>query len=117
VRVLGVWRFALWGAALAVLAACASLPRDPVTPEMEDKVSVLDNVQVRYWGDRAPPNMAALAAEKWAQVRSTRPALVKAGAHPQISFLAVSGGGSDGAFGAGLLSDGPPGATGPNSIS
>jgi hypothetical protein len=103
VRVLGVWRFALWGAALAVLAACASLPRDPVTPEMEDKVSVLDNVQVRYWGDRAPPNMAALAAEKWAQVRSTRPALVKAGAHPQISFLAVSGGGSDGAFGAGLL--------------
>ncbi len=102
-RVLGVWRFALWGAALAVLAACASLPRDPVTPEMEDKVSVLDNVQVRYWGDRAPPNMAALAAEKWAQVRSTRPALVKAGAHPQISFLAVSGGGSDGAFGAGLL--------------
>jgi hypothetical protein len=103
VRVLGVWRFALWGAALAALAACASLPRDPVTPEMEDKVSVLDHVQVRYWGDRAPPNMAALAAEKWAQVRSTRPALVKAGAHPQISFLAVSGGGSDGAFGAGLL--------------
>lgn len=61
-RVLGVWRFALWGAALAALAACASLARDPVTPEMEDKVSVLDNVQVRYWVDRAPPNMAALAA-------------------------------------------------------
>jgi hypothetical protein len=64
VRALGVCKFALWGVAVLALAACASLPRDPVTPELEDKVSVLDNVQVRYWGDRAPDNMAALAAEK-----------------------------------------------------
>jgi predicted acylesterase/phospholipase RssA len=44
-----------------------------------------------------------LAAEKWAQVKSTRPYLLKRGTRPQISFLAISGGGSDGAFGAGLL--------------
>jgi predicted patatin/cPLA2 family phospholipase len=59
-------------------------------------------VQVRYWGDQAPDNIEALAAEKWAQVRATRPNLLKK-ARPQIRFLAISGGGSDGAFGAGLL--------------
>jgi hypothetical protein len=79
------------------------MPRDPVTPELEDQVSVIGKVQVRYWGDRSPDNMSALAAEKWAQVKSSRPALVRAGGRPQISFLAISGGGSDGAFGAGLL--------------
>lgn len=85
------------------LAGCASLPRDPVPPALADTATVLQGTQVRYWGDRAPPNIDALAAEKWAQVRATRPYLLKKDARPQISFLAVSGGGSDGAFGAGLL--------------
>jgi predicted acylesterase/phospholipase RssA len=47
--------------------------------------------------------MDALSKEKWAQVKATRPQLLQTGRRPQISFLAVSGGGSDGAFGAGLL--------------
>ena len=85
------------------LVGCASLPRDPVPPAYADKVAVLDGSQVRYWGDSAPSNINALAAEKWAQVKATRPYLLKQGTRPQISFLAVSGGGSDGAFGAGLL--------------
>jgi hypothetical protein len=83
VRAFWVCRFALWGAAVLALAACASLPRDPVTPELESQVSVLENVQVRYWGDRAPDNMAALAAEKLAQVKSPRPLLAKAGGRPR----------------------------------
>jgi Patatin-like phospholipase len=85
------------------LSGCASLPRDAVTPELADKVAVLDGTQVRYWGDRAPQNIDALAREKWAQVKATRPQLLQKGGRPQISFLAISGGGSDGAFGAGLL--------------
>jgi predicted patatin/cPLA2 family phospholipase len=84
------------------LNGCASLPRDPVLPQYADEAAVLDGAQVRYWGDRAPAHIAALQAEKWAQVKATRPQLLRQ-AHPQISFLAVSGGGSDGAFGAGLL--------------
>src|SRR5690348_12685833 len=91
----------LLAAMLAV--GCASLPRDPVPPAYADKAVVLEGTQVRYWGDRAPPNIDALAAEKWAQVKATRPYLLKKGTRPQISFLAISGGGSDGAFGAGLL--------------
>jgi hypothetical protein len=91
----------LLAAMLAV--GCASLPRDPVPPAYADKALVLEGTQVRYWGDRALPNVDGLAAEWWAQVKATRPYLLKKGTRPQISFLAVSGGGSDGAFGAGLL--------------
>jgi predicted patatin/cPLA2 family phospholipase len=95
----------LWSPLLAALLSvgCASLPRDPVPPAYADKAVVLDGTQVRYWGDHAPPNIDALAAEKWAQVKATRSHLLKPGTRPQISFLAISGGGSDGAFGAGLL--------------
>jgi hypothetical protein len=85
------------------LASCASLPRDPVPPAFADKATVLEGAQVRFWGDRAPDNIDALAAEKWAQVRANRSYLLKKGTRPRISFLAISGGGSDGAFGAGLL--------------
>jgi len=92
-----------WSLPVIFLFGCASLPRDAVPPQFVDKATVLDGAQVRYWGDRAPPNINALAAEKWAQVKATRPNLLKQGTRPLISFLAVSGGGSDGAFGAGLL--------------
>jgi hypothetical protein len=94
----------VWLSLLIVLCLpnCSSLPRDPVPPALADQVAVIEGVQVRYWGDRAPDNIDALAAEKWAQLRATRPNLLKK-ARPQINFLAVSGGGSDGAFGAGLL--------------
>ena len=94
----------LWLSLLVVfcLASCSSLPRDPVPPAFADNAAVIEGVEVRYWGDRAPDNIDALAAEKWAQVRATRPNLLKK-ARPQINFLAISGGGSDGAFGAGLL--------------
>jgi Patatin-like phospholipase len=102
-RVVGVCRLALCCVSVLLLAACATLPRDPVPVQFVDSASVIDNVQVRYWGDRAPDNMAALASEKWAQVKASRRTLTKAGGRPEISFLAISGGGSDGAFGAGLL--------------
>jgi hypothetical protein len=47
-----------WLPLLALLVtACAGLPRDAVTPELVEKASVLDGTQVRYWGDRSPPNM------------------------------------------------------------
>ena len=44
-----------------------------------------------------------MVKEKWAQVRAARPQLLAKDARPVVNFLAISGGGSDGAFGAGLL--------------
>jgi hypothetical protein len=79
----------LWASALigSLLFGCSSLPRDPVPPAYADKVAILDGTQVRYWGDRSPPNMNALAAEKWAQVKATRPYLLKQGTRHKLAFL------------------------------
>jgi hypothetical protein len=62
--------YPLWASLLigSLLFGCSSLPRDPVPPAYADKVAVLDGTQVRYWGDRAPSNINALAAEKWARL-------------------------------------------------
>jgi hypothetical protein len=57
---------------------------------------------IRFWGDQLPPNADAIVKEKWAQVRANRPELLAKG-RPVVNFLALSGGGSDGAFGAGVL--------------
>lgn len=58
---------------------------------------------IRFWGDQLPPNADAMVQEKWAQARAARPSLVANGRRPVVNFLALSGGGDDGAFGAGLL--------------
>lgn len=81
-----------------VLTACSTLTRNPV-PESAN----LDEVraapgQIRIWGDVVPKNIEAIGRERDTQRRA-------AGINPSgvMSYLAVSGGGSDGAFGAGLL--------------
>ena len=58
---------------------------------------------MRWWGDEVPPHLKEIAKEKYDQIKSTRPRLVRPGARPTFNFLAISGGGADGAFGAGLL--------------
>jgi hypothetical protein len=95
----------LWLVLSAVLAVggCASIPRNAAPVDVAEKSRVLDSPTIRFWGDRTPDNMTALVAEKWAQVKTTRPELLQRGKRPEISFLAISGGGADGAFGAGLL--------------
>lgn len=95
--------------ALAVavsLAACAGGgPRNPVPAALEGEVVVagMGATQIRFWGDELPANADAMVKDKWAQARATRPELLAKGKRPVVSFLALSGGGSDGAFGAGLL--------------
>jgi hypothetical protein len=88
------------------LAACASsLPRNPVPMGMESDAAVvgMGGETIRFWGDVPPPNVDAMAKEKWAQVRASHRVLPKEGGRPVVSFLAISGGGADGAFGAGVL--------------
>jgi len=99
-RVLGVLLLAV------TLAGCAAaIARNPVPASLEGDVEVvgMGPTPIRFWGDQLPPNSDAIVKEKWAQVRANRPELLSKGRRPVVNFLALSGGGSDGAFGAGVL--------------
>ena len=98
-----VWALLVAGA----LAGCASaIARNPVPAALENQAQVvgMGASPIRFWGDQLPPNADAMVKEKWAQVRANRPEMLKTGRRPVVNFLALSGGGSDGAFGAGVLS-------------
>jgi Patatin-like phospholipase len=89
---------ALIGVLAIALAACSSIARNPVpdSPKLNDVPGV--SGPVRFWGDEPPKNTLALVREAYRQ-------RLAAGLDPNapVNFLAVSGGGSEGAFGAGLL--------------
>lgn len=103
----GVLGRIVWALLLALgLAGCAAaIARNPVPASLEGDAQVvgMGPAPIRFWGDELPPNADQLVKEKWAQVRANRPELARGGKRPVVNFLALSGGGSDGAFGAGLL--------------
>jgi patatin-like phospholipase len=90
---------------LALAGCAAAIARNPVPPMLESDAQVvgMGSETIRFWGDQLPPNANALVKEKWAQTRAARPTLVSGGRRPVVHMLALSGGGSDGAFGAGVL--------------
>jgi hypothetical protein len=71
--------------------------------ESDATVVGMGGENIRFWGDVPPPNVDAMAKEKWAQVRASHRQLPRENGRPVVSFLAISGGGADGAFGAGVL--------------
>lgn len=96
-----------WLLALALcflLGACGTAYiRNPVPDALAEQAAAVGMTGVRFWGDEIPPNFEAVTLEKAAQMKASRPHLFRAGKRPVISFLTISGGGSDGAYGAGLL--------------
>ena len=85
-------------ALLALLAAgCATAPRDGVPQALADAATVEGYQNIRFWGDAEPQRLDELAATALTQRKSHGRDIASE------KFLALSGGGSDGAFGAGLL--------------
>jgi hypothetical protein len=84
-----------------LLAGCAGPSvdalRDPVPERLLNRVAVPGYTRIRYWGDDPNGISEQMVAEIAAQQRAT------GNMSAQRSYLAVSGGGSDGAFGAGVL--------------
>lgn len=94
-------KFTLLLIAGLVLAACAGPTvdslREPVPESLVDRTAVPGYSHIRYWGDTGEGLSPNIVSEVMAQQRA-------AGFAPKNpSFLAVSGGGSNGAFGAGVL--------------
>lgn len=90
----------------AAVAACATAtPRDLVPAEFSDRfdgVEVAGAGVVRIWGDVEIPQIRQVSEERINQVRENRPEVYQQ-RNRTVSYLALSGGGADGAYGAGLL--------------
>lgn len=86
------------------VAGCAAdlVPRVAVPASLVDKASVSEFNQIRYWGDSKPSAYKELAAHRIESIRQAYgdKASKLSGTR---DILTLSGGGSDGAFGAGLL--------------
>lgn len=84
----------------ALLAACAAAPqRQPLPQELADRAEVPGIPAARHWGDEAPDAFRDWLRLPDAELQALYPALV---GRPH-RYLLISGGGGDGAFGAGLL--------------
>jgi len=96
----------LVGLTLSILiGGCASdnLLRDPV-PQGLVNVAQVDNLDhVRFWGDIPPGGYEFVTDRRVAQLKAYYGVPELKGRKVEINSLSLSGGGSDGAFGAGLL--------------
>ena len=83
-----------------IASACVHVPqRTPLPKEQIPHATVLDMEQARHWADEPPPWGDAWRELSRDDVQARYPAVF---GQPH-SYLALSGGGSNGAFGAGLL--------------
>ena len=95
-----VRRLAAIGILMAV-AACAGIPaRNPVPPELTSQVGIDGIPEARFWGDEWPKfSLERFETYTDADFRKHFAAIYE----KTHSYLAISGGGSNGAFGAGLF--------------
>lgn len=92
--------------ACVLLAACATLTREDAVPAaVQEQATVLGRPDLRYWagGGNDMAEFAADTETAYDRELAARRTAGRGGPLPPAEFLAVSGGGEDGAFGAGLL--------------
>jgi hypothetical protein len=86
------------------VAGCADMTRlDAVPADVKEGVTVLGMNHVRYWGDEASTELVDDAVQAYEREVAAQQAAGVAGDLPPAQFLAISGGGENGAYGAGLL--------------
>ena len=86
------------------LSACAGAAARNAVPEpFLMAAEVPGNKDVRIWADPDEATLRRFISNNIAQARKAKPSEFRNGARPNISFLALSGGGADGAYGAGFL--------------
>ena len=92
--------------AVGLLAGgCSSLPREPTVPEAMIHEAVVPGMgtEIRSWGGMLNPEFKQEMIESVNRERALQAAAGQTGPLPPADFLALSGGGANGAFGAGLL--------------
>ena len=87
-----------------VIPGCGPLTRSNAVPVAAEKQAVvLEMPEARYWGDGDPAAFRQAMVEAFFREQALFRAAGNSGDLPRAEFLAISGGGEDGAFGAGLL--------------
>jgi Patatin-like phospholipase len=87
-----------------LLAGCAGPTRlDAVPANEKGETTVLGTSALRYWGDEASTKLVEDGVQSYFREVALRQASGQPGALPPAQFLAISGGGENGAYGAGLL--------------
>ena len=81
---------------LLIFVTGCGLKRNPLPVALQPQAEVDGYENIRFYGDTTPAHLDKVMA-KWAEVSK------KPGGPSEISFLSLSGGGADGAFGAGFL--------------
>lgn len=87
-----------------LVASCADMTRlDAVPANVKEGTTVLGMSDVRFWGDEAPAKLVEVGAEAYRRESALYQASGSPGPLPPADYLAISGGGENGAYGAGLL--------------
>lgn len=85
-----------------LMAGCvATMPRDILPENLVDEAELAGMPGVRIWGDASAKSLDALFLAEAPRMRAL--AHARGGQKPVLNVLALSGGGEDGAFGAGLM--------------
>jgi hypothetical protein len=84
-----------------MVSGCAAAPErgNPITREAQDQAAISGIPGARYWGDVPPPGINRWLDASEAELRRDYGGVFRT----PHNYLAISGGGADGAFGAGLL--------------
>jgi hypothetical protein len=95
------WAQLLTLAVVVVLAqSCAGVPKRNPVPAIYSAIAEVPGIpRARFWGDEAPPYMKEWFAASKAHLQARYPAIMGR----KHNYLALSGGGQRGAFGAGVL--------------
>ncbi len=89
---------------LAGIGGCASMVERAVPPASAAVSATVPGLaNVRFWGDEVPKDVAAAIRQRMPSLGSPPRAQSFENGRPVVNYLALSGGGSQGAFGAGLL--------------
>ncbi len=91
--------FAMVLLSIAVVTGCATVLRTPLPEDRIADAWIPGMTHIRYWGDSLPDDFDKLIAQ---QISQSKAYDLQAFHRPSHS-LAISGGGANGAFGAGLL--------------
>ena len=101
----GVLRIAALLAFAVAGAGCATMiPRDVVPERLADEAQLAGMPHIRVWGDASAESLAVLSRTEKSKADASAAMRGRRGQHsPEINILAISGGGDNGAYGAGLL--------------